>query len=48
MVFTGVALILFYVDFLGTTIILFSVGIVSFVIYFLTIEKYLFLEKKEI
>ena len=38
-VFVGVASILFYVDFLGTTIILFSVGIASFLIYFITIGK---------
>jgi len=38
-VFIGIAFVLFYVDFLGTTIILFSVGIASFLIYVLTIEK---------
>ena len=38
-VFIGIASLLFYVDFLGTTIILFSVGIASLIIYFLTIGK---------
>jgi len=42
----GVASILFYVDFLGTTIILFSVGIVSFLIYVLTIGKISLLGKQ--
>ena len=36
-VIIGIVFVLFYVDFLGTTVILFSVGAVSFVIYFLTI-----------
>ena len=38
-VFAGITFILFYVDFLGTVIILISVGAVSFLIYTLTIEK---------
>ena len=45
-VFIGIAFILFYVDFLGTTIILFSVCIVSFVIYVLTIGKISLLGKR--
>ena len=38
-VFAGIAFILFYVDLLGTAIILFSVGTVSFVMYISTIKK---------
>ena len=38
-VFIGIAFLLFYVDLLGTTIILFSVGVIFFVIYILTIKK---------
>ena len=34
-VFIGIAFVLFYVDFLGTAVILFSVGIVFILIYFL-------------
>ncbi len=39
MVFIGIAFILFYVDFLGTIIILLSVGSVSLAIYILTRKK---------
>ena len=39
MVFIGIASILFYVDFLGTSIIILAVGITSFLIYTLTIGK---------
>jgi len=39
MVFIGIAFILFYVDFLGTIIILLSVGAVSLAIYILTRKK---------
>ena len=38
-VFIGIASLLFYVDFLGSIIILFSVGVASLIIYVLTIGK---------
>ena len=38
-ILTGIILILFYVDFLGTSLILISAGILSLVIYILTIKK---------
>ena len=38
-VFLGISSILFYVDLLGTTIILLSVGVVTFLIYILTIKR---------
>ena len=45
-VFFGIAFVLFYVDFLTTTIILVSVGVVSFLIYILTIGKISLLGKQ--
>ena len=42
-VFIGIASLLFYIDFLGTIIILFSVGVASIIIYVLTIGKISFL-----
>jgi len=39
MIFIGIACLLFYVDFLGTTIIMVSIGIISILIYILTIGK---------
>ena len=45
-VFFGIAFVLFYVDFLTTTIILVSVGAVSFLIYILTIGKISLLGKQ--
>ena len=45
-IFMGIASILFYVDFLGTIIILSSVSAVTLVIYFLTIKKVSFLGKE--
>ena len=38
-VFVGIAIVLFYVDFLGTAAIFSSMSIVSFIIYILTIRK---------
>ena len=45
-VFIGIALILFYVDFLGSMAIFFSAGIVSFLIYTFTIDKISLLGKQ--
>ena len=45
-VFFGISFVLFYVDFLTTTIILVSVGVVSFLIYILTIGKISLLGKQ--
>ena len=45
-ILTGIVLILFYVDFLGTSLILISAGILSLVIYTLTIKKISFFGKE--
>ena len=45
-VFTGIAFILFYVNFVGTIIILFSVSAVAYLIYILTIGRISFLGSK--
>jgi len=45
-VFIGVAFVLFYVDFLTTTIVLASLGVVSFLIYISTVEKISILGKQ--
>lgn len=45
-ILTGIVLILFYVDFLGTTLILISAGILSLTIYILTIKKISFFGKE--
>jgi ABC-type multidrug transport system fused ATPase/permease subunit len=45
-IFTGIAFILFYVDFLGTIIVLFSVSVVSLIIYFSTIRRVSFLGRE--
>jgi ATP-binding cassette, subfamily B, bacterial PglK len=45
-ILTGIVLILFYVDFLGTSLILISAGILSLTIYILTIKKISFFGKE--
>jgi len=45
-ILSGIVLILFYVDFLGTSLILISAGILSLTIYILTIKKISFFGKE--
>jgi len=45
-VFIGIIFILCYVNFLTTIIVLFSIGVVSFIIYILTIKKITFFGKE--